>query len=321
MDLTIRVSPIPLDSEEQGIDVLSNGIWHETTLCGLENKDQTNRIFGCVDVPIFENDVDNIPPFDNTRSNLLNRANSRVVVLIAWITEEIEKIRKKLVEVENKKRENEEIKNLQKKAKQIEDILNEDFQNVMEELELAKLIRRRKISTFAESGDGVVIPNDGDQKSQWQNSGRSHGDNKTESKKLGEGEIPRKDGSTLIPGDQKGSTMSPSKSGIKKYRNTFSLKFEHLTEEEYRSKYVKDACTIYINLDHLQVASILKSNNYSFESKQFLEIAYEIATVEYAQAVQYERLSKGEEIPVEDALFNVRDIIDRLTRKFALIFS
>jgi hypothetical protein len=69
--LIVKVSPTPLDRETNGIDVLSHGIWHETTLAGHEGKDQAEYIFGEVDVPILEEGEWKIPPFDNTRNNTL----------------------------------------------------------------------------------------------------------------------------------------------------------------------------------------------------------------------------------------------------------
>ena len=55
----------------------------------------------------------------------------------------------------------------------------------------------------------------------------------------------------------------------------------------------------------------------ALESKQFRTIAYEIAGVEYAQAIPFERLEMGEEMDAPEALFSVRDTIDRISRKFA----
>ena len=90
--------------------------------------------------------------------------------------------------------------------------------------------------------------------------------------------------------------------------------------EEGRSEYKKEERTIYINLNHPQVKAAQKASNYSLDSRQFKEIAYEIAVVEYAIAVQYER-SLNEELDAFDALFEVGSIIDRVTRKIALSLS
>ena len=80
--LNVKVSPVPLDEGTRGIDILSHGIWHETTLAGIERKENANQIFGQIDVPILEDGEWPIPAFDNTRNNTLNRQNPVVVVLL-----------------------------------------------------------------------------------------------------------------------------------------------------------------------------------------------------------------------------------------------
>ena len=73
--LTIKISPVPLDDDIKGIDILSRGVWHGNTLAGIERRDRAGYIFGEVDVPILEdkNDEWAIPAFDNTRNNTLKR--------------------------------------------------------------------------------------------------------------------------------------------------------------------------------------------------------------------------------------------------------
>ena len=78
--LTIKVAPFTPEPDERGVDILSDGIWHETTLGDIEGKELSERLFGEVDVPLLEQVNDDIAPFDNTRNNLLNRANPRVVI-------------------------------------------------------------------------------------------------------------------------------------------------------------------------------------------------------------------------------------------------
>jgi hypothetical protein len=130
-ELIIKVAPYSLDQDERGIDILSDGIWHETTLGDVEGKEFSERLFGEVDVPLLERVDDDIVPFDNTRNNLLNRANPRVVILIAWISQELDKVRQSLVQEEREKRKTEQAKKLEQEARRMADILNEDFNNLM----------------------------------------------------------------------------------------------------------------------------------------------------------------------------------------------
>ena len=43
--LNVKVSPVPLDDDTRGIDILSHGIWHETTLEGIEKKRERESNF------------------------------------------------------------------------------------------------------------------------------------------------------------------------------------------------------------------------------------------------------------------------------------
>lgn len=177
VDLTIKVSPIGLSREEYGIDILANGIWHETTLAEVKG-DQSDRLFGEVEVPILDNEEDEIPAFDSTRNNLLNRANPRVVVLLAWLHDELEEIRKGLVTEEQQRKKSEQAKKLRRHAKALARILNEDFNNLMDELEMARRIKARKKVSAEEImvPDGPIIPGDGDSASDFQEAGKEPGE-------------------------------------------------------------------------------------------------------------------------------------------------
>jgi len=211
--LTIKVSPKPLDAEFVGVDVLSYGIWHETTLAGSENKDLANRIFGEIDVENLEDDKFKIPPFDNTRNNQLNRANPLVVMLLAWMGEKIEIVRQELVKEEEKRRKSEQFKRLQKSSKDIEKILNDDFNTIIDHYELARKVSSTQARKMAiESAvQGVTLPGDGDLPSSFDPAGFERGDGHTSGENPpGEGEFPREMGPNLIPGDHPGSPQEIS---------------------------------------------------------------------------------------------------------------
>ena len=88
IQLVVKISPAPLEKEKAGIDILSHGIWHDTTLGSVEG-DVSRRIFGEIDIPILEDkyDLEKIPPFDNTRNMTLNISNPVVATLLGWIDE------------------------------------------------------------------------------------------------------------------------------------------------------------------------------------------------------------------------------------------
>ena len=124
VSLNVKVSPVPLDDDTRGIDILSHGIWHETTLAGTERKESANHIFGQIDAPVLEDGEWPIPAFDNTRNNTLNRQNPVVVVLLGWLSKELEKIRSDFVKQVREERQSEIRAKLLKEAEKISEILN-----------------------------------------------------------------------------------------------------------------------------------------------------------------------------------------------------
>lgn len=322
IELLIKAAPTPLDKDFNGIDILSYGIWHETTLAGIENKELANKIFGEVDTPKLEDYKGPIPAFDNTRNNQLNRSNPLVIMLLGWIASEVENVRKILVEEERDRKRSEQFKRLEERAKEMEEILNEDFLDILDQYELARKVSARKSTKLPISAgrDGEVMPEGGDEPSEWQVAGHPHGDGKKGTQPPGEGETPRPGGPSLVEGSQSGSPKDVAEAGKRKRRGIFTIEWTEGSPEDNRSEYKKDTRTIYINLDHPQVSSALKASGGSVDSRQFKEIVYEIAVVEYALGVQYER-AENEEVDPFDALFEVGTIINRVTRKITQLLS
>ena len=276
--LNVKVSPVPLDDDTRGIDILSHGIWHETTLAGIERKENANQIFGQIDVPILEDGEWPIPAFDNTRNNTLNRQNFVVVVLLAWLSKELEEIRLELVRQAREKRQSEMEAKLAKEADRISDILNQDFALQEMELEMTQRVRRSRSSNAP-------------------------------------GNTP-KPKPTTSPRNKPKPRKPPSEGNEKRRKAIFSIEFGHFTVEENRSRYAGETKTIFINLDHPQIASAFETGGNSTDSREFREVCYEVAAVEYAIALPYEKLEKDELYPAADALFDVKETIDRVTKRF-----
>ncbi|MCY4017817.1 MAG: ATP-binding protein [Chloroflexi bacterium] len=318
--LMIKKSPIPLESERNGIDILSNGNWHETTLAGIEDKECAKFLFGEVDVPVFEDTEWEIPPFDNTRSVRLNDQNPVVSMLLGWIAEELELVRLELVEAEREKRESEQAKRLAREAERIARILNDDFAEQEMELEIAKRVKSRVgtqevLETLNE--DGEVIPDDGDLPGHLQEAGNPHG-NGSGGNSASEGNEPRP-GPSLIDGNELGSRKKTEQGRSKRRRSVFSIEYEEASQSRPRSRYNAMEKTIYINLDHLQISKALEASKNNIYGKQFREMCYEVAAVEYALAFGYERVEKDDVREPADALYEVRETIDRITNRLATI--
>ena len=324
INLILKVSPTPLDKETRGVDILSNNIWHETTLAGLDSKEFVNFIFGEIDVPLFEEKEDwEIPPFDNTRNNTLNTQNPYVVSLLGWISKEIERKRSYLVEEENKRKKTEEAKKLRKEAEKIASLLNEDFSKLLEDFELAKEFSTKRGRTQLSTDPSSIyanLPGDGEEETGLQTAGQSHGKGKRGANPPGLGDEPRP-GPDIIDGDQKGAKQPASNKGTRTRRGIFSIEYRNETPESHRSRYDSNERMIVINLDHPQINSIYINNNKNVESRNFREISYELAIVEYSLAIPFERIRIDELYDASDALLDTRETINRLSKKIADIIN
>ncbi|MCY4147254.1 MAG: ATP-binding protein [Chloroflexi bacterium] len=313
--LIIKKSQVPLQKELQGIDILSKGILHETTLVGIEDGEQAEYIFGEVDVPILEDGEWHIPPFDNTRSLQLNDQNPVVARLKGWLTQQLKDVHAQLVQEAEDKRRSEQAKRLRREAKRIRDILNDDF--VEQELKLERARRATDsagVKAVADTqGDDGLLPGEGEIPTDQQQAGNEHGEGNGGSE-VGEGETPRP-GPSLIGGEDKGRKTGQKEGRQRRRRGVFSLDYENASQEEARSRFDPESKTIWINLDHLQIAQALERSKGKTTGMQFREMSYEVAAVEYSLALEHVRVENDEANDPEDSLYNVRETIDRITRR------
>ena len=162
---------------------------------------------------------------------------------------------------------------------------------------------------------GELFPGFGNEKTPWGESGQPHGEGKRGKNPVSPGGE-RRPGPSVTPGTEKGSRQGVEKGQQKRRRAIFSIDYAHETESAARSRYDPNSKTIWINLDHPQIASALKAGGGKVESRQFREMCYEVAAVEYALAIPYERIERDEILAPEDALYDVRDTVNRVTRRF-----
>ncbi len=316
--LHIKVAYEPLDDERAGIDVMSYGIWHATTQVGIENKDRCQYIFGEVDVPVLEDGEWEVPPFDNTRSVKLNDQNPAVAVLLGWISEELEKVRQTLVEEEKERRKSEQARKLEREAEQIARILNDDFAQQEMELERARRARnaagKQPVNDLLGGEDGLA-PGHGDIPGSTQEAGNPHGDG-SRGENASEGEDPRP-GPSLIHGSDPASQKRLEHGKRKRRRAMFSLEYENGSPTMPRSRYETHDKTIYINLEHPQIANALLASNGNTSGKQFREMSYEVAAIEYSLALQYESMADHDAYDAFAALDELRHTVNRITGKIA----
>lgn len=321
---TLKVSPMPLEAESAGIDVFSYGNWHDTTLAGLPVDELTRRIFGEVEVPALEDYEGPFPPFDNTRNNTLSPQNPLVAILFGWLGTCLREVVQCLEAEEAERKRSAEAKALRAEANKIMKIINGDFRSL--QLDLEKARRSSSIAAqppgelvgigYPNPDSAVILPDLAGNTSIAQvAAGPEPGDGHRGTTPAGVGDTPRP-GSGLLPGESKGAPRDPVE---RPHRSGgFHLEFLHETEAAPRSRYEEPTKTIVINLDHPQLQAAKKLG--AQESAAFRQLSYELAFVEYAMALGNERVQRDPQMSGEDALYEIRDTINRVTRLIGGIF-
>jgi hypothetical protein len=102
----------------------------------------------------------------------------------------------------------------------------------------------------------------------------------------------------------------------------FSVAFEKMGPNEKRAKYDRDNRTIYINLEHPRISVEISSSKTRspVDDPNFLRMAYEIAFTEYAIVLAQELSSAQFFFDPQDALVEVRQTLDDLSKAFAMVW-
>ena len=102
----------------------------------------------------------------------------------------------------------------------------------------------------------------------------------------------------------------------------FNVEFEKMGVNEKRAKYDRDTRTIYINLEHPRIAvevALTKAHS-PVDDPNFMRMAYEIAFTEYAIVLAQELSSAQYYFDPQDALVEVRQTLDDLSKAFATVW-
>lgn len=353
---TIKVSPTPLDPETAGIDVFSYGNWHDTTLAGLPVNELTRRLFGEVEVPLLEEYDGPFPPFDNTRNNTLSPQNPLVATLFGWLSGCLREMLAELEGEEAERKRSSEAKALRTEANRIERVLNEDFRSLQIALERGRKTpaaawgREEGIEMGGPDGASPFVGTDA--------AGEIPLDNGAATSLMdsagpfvpmaatGEGNAPamppsdpgegaeepgpyppegeRGPGGDVLPDPHalvgSGAERASQREIALRPRRLsgFALDFRNETASAPRSRYEETTKTIVINLDHPQLKAARKLGPQS--SAAFRQMSYELAFVEYALALGNEHLRRDPLVSGEDALYEIRETINRVTRRVGDIF-
>jgi hypothetical protein len=321
--LVLRVAKAPLDDDLRGVSVFSNGVWHETTLAGSEGREMAQYIFGEIDVPNLDLDDSPISPFDLSRSMRLNPNNALVQSVFAFIGQKVEGLRRELVEAERIRKAGDEARKLQQEAAEIAAIINGDFEEYRRRLAKAKASAPGRSDLYEDSSDagppgddivfGSELPDETAPPPETPSA-------------PGGGEAPSHCEPDL-PAVVEGGPDSPKKgrpagggAGQRRSGGGFDVQFKHLGAEGYRATYVSQERSIYVNLDHPQVAAARQSG-LSMDDPSFRRLAYEVAFAEYAIALASELAANNEYLDPSDPIVDIRECLNRLARKAAVLYT
>lgn len=322
--LTVKVSKVPLEPELRGVSIYANGVWHETTLAGSDNRDMAQYIFGDIDVPRLDEDTSPIPPFDLSRSMRLNQNNEVVQFTYAFINRCIEQVRKELVETDKNRRATEEARRLAEQASDIARLINEDFDAFRQRVAKVRAKSKGSIDRLAginpeavAEGDDLLFGGDipAEAVSPVGNPGLEG-----EGANAG-GQIPRELAPELKPsvqGGEKGRPSPPRDDQRQTTRGGFNVKFKNMGAEFHRAQYTSDERTIYVNLDHPQLRAA--RGVLTIDDPGFRRLAYEVAFCEYAIALASELNARDEYLDAGEPIFDIRETMNRLARRAASLY-
>ncbi len=321
--LNVKVAKGPLDEELRGVQIFSHGNWHATTLAGSENKKMSEFILGEIDVPTLEEYEGPIKPFDNTRSGHLNPNNEIVSAIYRFIGPKIDQVRRQLVERERRHAQSEAAQRLAQQANKIAQVLSDDFAAFQ-----AKLRRAQSVVTGRDLGSRFA-PTAAEEEGPWVEGG-PHLANPLESNttkeesNADEDDLPKPapDLPRAVEPNEEGITTGRPRGGRGQGRTpSGGLHVEHqnLGEEDRRGKYVGDRRTIIINLDHPEVAAAYSIGGP--DDIAFIRLAWEVAISEYAVALAQELVNVEQISTPDEALYEIRDHIDRVSRQVASLYA
>lgn len=327
--MSIKIAKAPLDQEWQGVAVLSNTIWHTTTLAGCEGKPFANYIFGELDVPRLASDKSPIPPFDMSRSMRLNLKNEIVQQIYAFVGSQVEMARRELERTDKERRKAKDAQKLLEEASAIAKIINQDFDAWRNQIQ-------KTLASTPGGADKLARAATGDSDGQEETLTPGGEIPAILAEEIGTtpSEYTPDEGSNDNPDPpppfeeparslERSSEDGPIKAKPRKRRNGafggFNVDFRNMGVEEARAKYERDGRTIYINLDHPQIAAALATGG--IEDIAFRRLSYEVAFSEYAIAVASEMASGDWYQDITDPIVDIRLTIDRVSRSAAALYA
>jgi hypothetical protein len=322
VELVIKVAKAPLDESLRGIAIFSNGVWHESTLAGAENREMAQYLFGEIDVPALDNDDMPIPAFDISRSMRLNPANEVVQAIYSFIGPHIDAVRRELVDADRRRRAEEQNRRLAAQASAIARVLNDDFAAFRQQVARVRAIAAGRVDPqIAPSpwGEDTILILGNEVPAEEVAPTGGQGAMGTDS--CG-GSEPRTLLPELRPAGAEEELKGRHVDGTGRQRSArggFQVIFQPMGAEAHRAKYVSDNRTIYVNLDHPQV--VAAGGVGAADEPVFQRLAYEIAFTEYAIALASELQREGHFLDTSDPIVEIRETVNRVARLGAHLYT
>lgn len=318
VELVVNVSKSPLEQIDLGVQVFSNpGVLVGIETAGIDKKDMGTLLFGEITVPALETYDSPIEAYNPSRDLRLNANHPVVKILQSFIGSCLENLRKQLVKRLAEEKKSKQAKRLLEIGSKIAELLNEDFETV--EMRINNAIsqtasRGKGASRFGGEGlgeeeddhyvsgdllDGNVVQAESPMKS----SAVPKGNDKPDIPKSGDIETDGQDKVAPAGGE----------SGKARPKGGFSVEYRSLGIDERRSKYVPQQRLILINLDHPFIKSA--RDRYIDNDDEFTRLTVDVAFSEYAIALVSEQAQFDIGMIASDALYEVRDRLDKVSRR------
>lgn len=318
--LILQVALAPLAEEDCGVAILANHVLHEITLAGAERKEFSNYILGEIDIPALSQPHDGVDAYDMSRSGRLNPLNRVVVDTFAFIGPKIEVLRTELVQADRERRRRADEARLQKQADEIAKFINEDYADFARRFKSVRTSTRGVAdvgpSTASLEGGTPGFLSGGDEPAKL-DLGEASGDRGGGAGERAGGEPAVKPTEADLA-DANGRS-APVQERTRPRSGGFDVRYERQGIDNLRCKYDRDRRALVINLDHPQLAAALGDGR--VDEPEFRRLSCEVALTEYAISLAYENNLAGYNTDTLDALFDVRDRIDKMSRRVAHLFG
>ncbi len=321
--LIIRLAKVELGEENRGIAILSKNYQYETLPVNGLGGAWGPRLFGEIDSLLLDSE-DDIPPFDNTRSTL-NRENERVRVMIDWIVDSIKIVVKDLDAEAKAVLDQQMLEQLKQTEQEISQILNQDFSEVLRNLESSPTVAgvgniAGGVSRDADNDKLLVKDSGGSVSYVTQPDGETPvlASTATGERPVSPNPSEPDRGQVADSGDR--ANVISSGTSSRKPRGGFSLVHRSLGVDAHRAVFVRENMQIQVNLDHPELATFKKD----VEDFRFKALSAEIAISEYAFALVNIMVEKGSvdvENTASSAMIEVRRIVNRLGRKLEGLYK